>query len=620
MKIPVKYVALQIDEYQEIRDSDETGHLHTRKEIIYSSKNTISGISPNNFFQRSRQHIRDTPDYKNAQTKQAKEKVLKEKGNVVGIIGQAGVGKSTLIKYLLYRNVTNERLYNADFVFYVKLRDCFDKTEINLFQFLMGNAACNSLEWMEDLSIRKGVLKLLSQSESVCILLDGYDEAGIDDTHLKENSKIEFDADGQNSPEHYILGLLNGTILPNAKKLITSRPGQMLSLTDIYKPKFIVKIFGFKQQDIKQICFDICGNEYALQVFSHIESQPDLLSYCLVPINCILTVHCIYRFLKEKRQKSLPKNITGVFILTFFFFSKTKHMRKNLKKFDIKNFFDLEKLSKLAWSGIENKKIYFDENDLKNVGLNDRSISSFTVTLKQKNQVNWVKIVENATKKCIYFSHLLLQEFFAAVFCLYFMKFTKFKAIFSDSNQFILTSNRFEMISKFMFGLSNPETFETLKEIYPNISIPVQRIKLLKDFATYIASTIPKKTSLMNALTYIRVCCWGYETQDPKFCEILAENLSNELFFNIADPNLLFSDVLSLCFVIKERKANLRISITQINSFFSESRNLLRLFCREMEYILTNLSNIKVNFFMLRFTKNNILLELTVQCTILFPG
>ena len=629
--IPVKYVPLQMDEYQENHDLDETGHLHTRKEIIDKSKNTRSGILPKDFFQRSRQRIRETPEYnKNAQTEEAKEKVLNEKGNVVGIIGQAGVGKSTLMKNLLYRIVTDEQLYKADFVFYVKLRDFFNKTEINLFQFLMGNADCDSLEWMKDSVIRKGVFKRLSQSESVCILLDGFDEAGIDDTNLKDNPKFKFNVSDQHSPEHYILGLLNGKILSNAKKLITSRPGQMLALPASYKPLFIVKIFGIEQQDIEKICLDICGDEYKSQVLTHIETQLDLLSYCHIPINCILTIFCIYRFLKENTNKPLPKTITGVFVLTFFFFSKTEHMRENLKEFDIKKFSNLEKISKLAWNGTKNQKIYFDENDLKDVDLNDTNISNFTVTHKQKNQESWVKIVEKATKRCIYFSHLLLQEFFAAVFYLYFMKFTEFKAIFSDFSQFKLTDNRLEMISKFMFGLSNLETFETLKEIYPNISKPTQHISLLKDLATDNISATNKKGSFDDTSTYSIVCCWGYETQDPKFCRILAESLPKELYFNITDSDLLSSDILSLCYVLKERKTNLRIHFGQrskhfvtefTDSYFMPKpslnfKNLLRLFCKEMESILAGSSNVQVNFLLLIFACKIFLINCSMYKTV----
>ena len=160
LKAVTRYVSLEIDQYQPKHKSNETDHQHTRKKTIDKSKITASGVLPKNFFQRSRQHIYHSPDYKNARTKEAKKKVLEENGNVVGIIGQAGVGKSTLIKDLLYRIVTVERLYKANFVFYVKLRDFFDKAKVNLFQVLIGKAAYDFLEWMKNSVIRKEVLKL----------------------------------------------------------------------------------------------------------------------------------------------------------------------------------------------------------------------------------------------------------------------------------------------------------------------------------------------------------------------------------------------------------------------------------------------------------------------------
>ena len=197
-------------------------------------------------------------------------------------------------------------------------------------------------------------------------------------------------------------------------------------------------------------------------------------------------------------QESLFKNITSVFVSTFFCFSKTKHIREHLKDFDIKNFSDLEKICKLAWSGINNQKLYFDEKDLKAADLIDTNISSFTVTVKQKDNLRQVDIVQNAHKNCIYFSHRLLQEFFAAVFCLHFMNFENFKAIVPDFKLFNLIDNRFEMIIKFMFGLSNPETFETLKEIYPNISKATQHLKPLKDLAiTILQKRSPENTDYL---------------------------------------------------------------------------------------------------------------------------
>ena len=596
-KTVTNYVPLQMDQYQPNRDLDETaGHQHTREEIIDRQKNCISGILPKDFFQRSRQHIQGTAEYRNARTKETKQNILEKKGNLIGVIGQAGVGKSTLMKDLFHRSVTGERLYRADFVFYVKLRDFFDKTKTNLFQFLMGKAAYDSLEWMKNSVIRKGVLKLLLESESVCILLDGLDEADIDVTHLDRESRIEFDIDSENSPKSFILRLLSGEIFPKAKKIITSRPSQMLDLPDNYKPKFIVKIFGIKQQDIKQICLDICDDdEYASQVLSQIERQPDLLSYCLVPINCVLIVNCFNRFQKEESQKFSLNNITDVFALNFFCFSKFQHKPENCKNFDIRSFNDLKKISKLAWTGIKYQKLYFDEEDLNAAGLNETDISSFTVAFNQKNKKNRIAVLENATKKCIYFSHLLLQEFFAAVFCLFFMNFFEFEATFFDSNQFSLINNQFEMITKFMFGLFNSQTIETLRKIYPNISKPTNHMKRLTEFATDFASTVPEEGNrfLKNKSTLVRVCCWAYETQDTEFCEKVAKSFPLNLRIFL-DDDLLTSDILPLCYVIKARKKMLKLKIL-LTLNINIMKNL-QLFCKEMESIFKNSSHIKVTY------------------------
>ena len=573
------------------------GHEHTRKEIIFRSKNSTSGILPKDFFQMSHQHLFCTADYQKHLTEEARAMYLNEKGNLVGVIAQAGLGKSTFIKDLLYRNLTDEQLYKADFVFYVKLQDFFDTTEINLFQFLMGKVACDSLEWIKDSDICEEVLKLLSQSESVCILLDGFDKAGIDVTFLKENPQIKFDINGQNSPKYIILGLLSGQILPKSKKIITSRPAQLLQLSDDYKPKYIVKISGIKEQDIKQICLNICGDSYTSQVLSHIESQPDLLSYCLVPFNCILIVYCIYSFFEKKFPKLLPNNITD--ILTYCLFSDADHTHASFSNFDLKSFcFDLRKLSSLAWNGLKNKKLNFNEDDLKAAGINDSIISSFCITIEWKKQKSQLNLLQNATKNCIYFSHLLIQEFFAAVFCLFYMDLTEFKTTFLNSNQFSLSDNHLEMVTKFLFGLTNSKRFETLKKYFLKISESIEKIVLLQEYAKNYASSMKSDGFCSEkTLAFVNVCSWGYESGNSKFCKVISDSFPETL---ILSDSLLPRDILSICYLLKERKKRLVLHIG--NGFIKFIRNALHQLCKQMESILAASSFIQVIYLMLEPT------------------
>ena len=205
-------------------------------------------------------------------------------------------------------------------------------------------------------------------------------------------------------------------------------------------------------------------------------------------------------------------------------------------------------------------------------------------------------MIENATKKCIYFSHLLLQEFFAAVYCLYFMNFIKFYlTFFSPFKDFCQTDNRFEMITKFMFGLSNPQTFETLKEIYPSISKPTKRTKWLQDLATAEIASIRSPISLFRSSDFQPACIWAYESQDPKFSETLAESLLKTLQVNINNL-LLPSDVLSLCYVVKARKSILELDF-MFDVFISFSapstKNCVNLLRKEMDSILDDSSNIR---------------------------
>ena len=154
------------------------------------------------------------------------------------------------------------------------------------------------------------------------------------------------------------------------------------------------------------------------------------------------------------------------------------------------------------------------------------------------------------------------------------------------------------MITKFMFGLFNSKTIEILKKICPNISKPTNHMKRLTEFATNFASTLlnegEKGDLLKNKSTLARVCCWAYETQDPEFYEKVAESFpSNPCLF--LDDNLLTSDILPVCHVIKARKKMLKLEII-LTVNINITKNL-QLFYKEMESIFKKSSHIKVTYY-----------------------
>ena len=276
--------------YQKNKAAPDSGHQHTRKEFenLYK-KHSMGDILPENFFKESRKFVKKFNDYKNALNYEAKEYYLNKRGNVVGVIGQAGIGKTTFSKILLNRILNKEEnLYNADYIFYVKLRDFQNqnKIKLGLLDFLFKNI---SSDWSETIDCSKSFLNHLSESDSVVIILDGFDE--IDNTQFKDpsNIKVNMYMYDEKSPLDFILGLLSGEILPKAKKIITSRPRQLLDLSLDFKPIFLVSIIGIDNDGQKQICEEICKNqEQTQEVWNYVQNQPELNSYCYVPIMAIL--------------------------------------------------------------------------------------------------------------------------------------------------------------------------------------------------------------------------------------------------------------------------------------------------------------------------------------------
>ena len=86
--------------------------------------------------------------------------------------------------------------------------------------------------------------------------MDGLDEAKIDFT--KNHHKVS--VNDEDFAEIFIMNIFQGTILENAKKLVFSRPRQMLELLDGFRPRFRVNILGLDEKSQMQVCEDICGD------------------------------------------------------------------------------------------------------------------------------------------------------------------------------------------------------------------------------------------------------------------------------------------------------------------------------------------------------------------------
>ena len=549
---PINLAPLHLTQ-QKVELADDLGHFHTRNEIsqpIFEPSRT--GIIVDNLFTKATEHAFSTTKFQYLDD-EAREKDISRLGNTVGLIGQAGIGKTTLSKTILNR-VLNEGLFDAEYVFYLQFRAVNFKQETNLLSFLGVD-----LPWAQEKSRRKAVLAKLAKSSRVVMIFDGFDEAVLDPSTPSKKIFLWEEA----KPETFIKNLLNGSVLPQAKKLITSRPRQLLSLNTSLKPHYIVNITGLDIESQKQICKEICDKN-ADRIFNHIIHHPQIASYCYVPANCIFVMYVMGKIIQDKSSQAFPNTITGVLVIVIVFFSKSNHARVK---------FSLEKLANLAWEGLKSQKIYFGEEDLQRVGLCHDDVNLFCVTFLGIAKKDF-PFFGGDPEKFTYFSHLIIQEFFAALMLIFFSSKKKFCQHFLGKTlvgfqvskpNFDLFASDWEVVAKFLFGLCNAKTVQGLLKEFPSLSSDLpDKTKILCKFVlkSFPTDTHPQVDYFQHILQF---CTWAYELNDHKFASEVAKRLEKEL---IVVGKFLPSDVAPIHFVLRRRRKPLHLKTTPFDSWF----------------------------------------------------
>ena len=544
----ISIAPLQISlQSQDFRLADESGHFHHRKELAeIFNKPPTGNIDHTQLFNEAKaESARLSEKYCDNDEAKAKFKLIH--GNIVGVTGQAGIGKTTLTKILIKKMLSDEdRLYDVDYIFYLKFRDIDYEKKSSFLEFLT-NCPLISQKYSND--ELEQLLKVLEGSEKVGIVLDGFDEAVVKEKSKPFRSKCSiFD---EAKPEVFIKNLLNGNILPKAKLLVTSRPRQLFKLHKDYKPKFIVNVLGLNEDGQKLICEDICFKESVQinKLSQFINNRPDLKGFCYVPINCILVMLCICLNFQSCDAINID-SITTILIATLGLFVKNGHLQG--EEFQIKN------LCELAFTGFASNKLYFEKHDLKKAKISSKSATTFLTNSITK--ILKLKLWEGTEKTRTYFSHLLLQEFFAALHLLLFAGENQFKESLKK-----LHTSKFEIVSKFMFGLCNTTTLDYLQQLIPFELIDLQQIETRKN---QLKRHIFTESDIIAALrdpkksVFLQICSWIYELRDGQMAADTANKLSK--LFKVSDK-LLPSEIPSLHYLLRARSIPLEIRLKSLS-------------------------------------------------------
>ena len=430
----VKIAPLQISSRpRNMEQLDLSGHFHYRKDVVRIYSEELSDVIPyEQIFEEAERKAKKHA--KGCCTEEAKTEHILRYANVVLISGQAGIGKSTLSKLLVEKMLgPNDPLYQAEFVFFIRFRDLDYKQNYDLLEFLTNSASFISSISSED---RTKIIQHLKASGNVCIIMDGLDEAAID---LKMNYS-NINSASHTTAAAFIHHLLSGRLLPRAKKLVTSRPRQLMQLQDDddYSSTLYLNLLGLNDEARSQICSDLCRDDPAKRdrILSRINSRPDLKSLCYVPITCILIMMSFYSTDLLKRNLDTLTAILVYAVENWF-----------LKK--LKGKFQIRKIAVLAYKGFLENRFSFREHHLKIENINFENTTAFLF--------NNIKFELLQGKAKTYFAHLMWQEFFVAVKLRLYSNKEEIQKIVPA-----LESDKFEMVARFLFGLCNKQTLDEL--------------------------------------------------------------------------------------------------------------------------------------------------------------
>ena len=280
--------------------------------------------------------------FKNSMIEETNNKVQK----IILIEGAPGIGKTVLSRQIAYSWAKKGLLCDIDILFLLFLRDPVLQSITKAEQLIQYFSAKHLDEEQID-SCKKEIMK-----RKVCIVIDGLDEFP---TPLRKGS--------------FIADIINNKVFPNSVVVLTSRPVTCKSLHHVVNVR--VEILGFAQEERdKYISESLHSPEQRKLLQEYLKCQPIINSLLCVPL------HLTFFLYSFKVENKLPKTLTELneaFILLTIHQNLTKTQGNavtvvNSIKDLPKNVLDvINKLSKLAFTGLQNNQLVFSHDDLKDI-------------------------------------------------------------------------------------------------------------------------------------------------------------------------------------------------------------------------------------------------------------
>ena len=511
----------------------------------------------------------------------------KPKPRKILVVGRPGIGKTMFCSKIL-RNWASDKLLNEaqksrfDFklAFLVKLRK-FNQTneEINLRQLL------DAAEYSK-LPISDDVWHCITERpDKLLLIFDGFDEYSgkvrINNDDLSISNHVE-----DSMPVHFLYKkLLSGKILPGATVLTSTRPTAVSFFEAPIAFERIVEILGFNSDKVEEYVDKFTKEKgddgKGETIKQHIRSNPNLQSFCYIPVNCFIICSCLLHLLNSPGVSGcLPTRLTELYSIAIkiFYFChddiQNRYPLHEAQQFYLKPFNALpehvqklfKRLGEIAFQGIKEGRLIFESGEVdeqENNGLFHRLPDSFS------------GLTEGRAQYC--FLHLTIQEFLAAKYLVDTYSSEDLQKFVSDHIQ----DGAWKVVMQFVAGLLAEKEGQST-DIFSNLLSSKTftkrvKIKMNEDSEerteTLTCWPAPKDKALVVTLFN---CMYENNASDREVQKKLAKIGCNVLYFRLC--NLSPLDCLALVHALK--------SVEGILDFDLSFNNLQSLGCIEIAKLL----------------------------------
>ncbi|MEQ2288045.1 hypothetical protein AMECASPLE_018930, partial [Ameca splendens] len=339
--------------------------------------------------------------------------VFNPKGEIIYVMGDAGVGKSILLQKL--QNLWSKKELKTDTIFFFKFRcrmfSIFKETEQMSLRDLLFKYNCYP-DHDPDNEVFNYILRF---PEKVVFTFDGYDEIQ-EDIDLLNVPEVVSPEDKANSLQ-LLLSLLCGKLLKGSKKILTTRTGIEMQ-SRVIRKKVVLR--GFSPDHLKTyINLHFKEQEHRDLVSVQLDASPHLCGLCSTPLFCWIVFKSFRHLHSMHDNFHLPETsntLTDIFLrLSEVFLSRLatpaspllkKSTRCTSETFRV-GLRPLAGFAKLALQGLERSSFLCSQEEMNECGLTEEDMA-----------LGFLKPVSDfdasEAPATFEFIHITLQSFLAA--------------------------------------------------------------------------------------------------------------------------------------------------------------------------------------------------------------